>query len=687
MLRKTCRRGKRSPTMSAMAILLPDSPAARLAAVAWAAAAVATAALAQPTDADFAAARDAYRAGDAARLESIAPRLQGYLLEPYVAYWRLQLHLDEADPAAVRSFLQRYADLPLAERLRGEWLKSLGRRGEWALFDSEYPKHGVEDVELACYEAQNRAQHDLLHGPAAAAADVKRYWFSGQEQPEACQPPFAALLASGALSAQDVWTRFRLAHEAGNFRLAAKLVAELPAGEQPPVREIERIDRGARAALARGAFRLGTQSEREMALYALDRVAQSDAVAAREAWLGWRRLLLPADQLYGNLLIAYHAARELVPEANAWYREAEGAPLSEAQHAWRVRAALRAGAWADVAAAIDAMSPEQAQRPAWRYWKARALAAAGEHDDATRLFGGLATEGDFYGLLAAEAIGASVVPVSEPFLPDPLKLAQFAAREAVQRVVKLSALDLRPEAQREWVAVVRGLDDEGLLLAAWFAQSHGLYDRAINTAELTQHRHDFALRYPTPYQAAIADAARQNGVDAALVYAVIRQESRFVSDIVSISGAVGLMQLLPPTARWVAHRTGPSAVRAAQLEEPELNIRLGTYYLRYVLDKLDDLPALGAAAYNAGPRRAQAWRAAVPLEGAIYVETIPFNETRDYAKKVLANAMFYQAQLRLRHVALKDRLGTITPGNAGAADSPALPDAAAQAEDHADRVR
>jgi soluble lytic murein transglycosylase len=644
---------------------------------------------AQPTDADFAAARDAYRAGDATRLERIAPRLKGHLLEAYVAYWRLRLKLDDVEPAAARAFLEHHADSPLAERLRSEWLKALAKRGEWAVFAIEYPRRASEDVELACYAAQFRARSEYQGERDGAAADIRRFWFSGQEQPESCQPVFAALLAQGALTDRDIWARFRLAHEAGNFRLAARIAGELPAAERPPPREIERIDRGPRAALAKDDFRVSSPSGREIALYALDRVAQSDATVAHDAWSAWRARLPTADRLYGNLLVAYNAARQLLPAANEWYREVDGAPLTEAQHAWRVRAALRAGAWADVAAAIDAMPADEAQEPAWRYWKARALAAEGRSEDAVRLFGGLTTEHHFYGFLAAEALGASIMPLSEPLSPDPDALAAFGARDAVRRVVKLSALDLRPEAQREWVAVVRGLDDEGLLLAASFAERNRLYDRSINTADRTQRRHDFGLRYPTPYQIEIEEAARQNGLDTAFVYGLMRQESRFVSDVVSAAGAVGLMQLMPPTARWVARQSGRSSLREPKLDDPELNIQLGTYYLRYALDKLDGVQALAAAAYNAGPGRAQAWRGPVPLEGAIYVETIPFNETRDYAKKVLANAMFYQARLGLRYVALKDRLGIIAPrGNAGGADyGAALPGGAAPAEDRADGQR
>jgi len=630
---------------------------------------------AQPSDADFVAARDAFRAGDAARLEQIAPRLKGHLLEAYVEYWGLRLRLDDADPQAVRAFLEQHADMPLADRLRGEWLKSLGRRQAWELFAAEYPKRGGEDAELACYVAQLR----LARKPEddGEVADARRLWFSGQEQPESCQPVFAALLAQGNLTASDVWARFRLAHEAGNFRLAARIAAELPPIERPAAKEFQRIDQNARAMLAKGDFRWSSPTGRELAFYAVDRAAQADAAAAHEAWAKCASRVPERDRAYASLLIAYRGATQLLPAASAWYREAEGAPQTPAQRAWRVRAALRAGAWSEVRQAIDAMPADEALDPAWRYWKARALVVEGNDEEATRLYGSLATERSFYGLLAAEALGARVAPVSEPLKPEPSALAAFAARPAVQRVVKLSALDLRPEAQREWVVVVRGLGDDALLLAATFAQSNGLYDRSINTADLTRVRHDFGLRYPTPYQTEIEAAARDNALDPALLYGLARQESRFVTDIVSASGAVGLMQLMPPTARWIARRTAEE--RSVELVDPAGNARLGAYYLRYVLDKLDDLPVLGAAAYNAGPKRADAWRGPAPLEGAIYAETIPFSETRDYVKKVLANAMFYQARLGLRYVALRDRLGVVAPRGAageGAPDSTAAAPAA-----------
>jgi soluble lytic murein transglycosylase len=174
-------------------------------------------------------------------------------------------------------------------------------------------------------------------------------------------------------------------------------------------------------------------------------------------------------------------------------------------------------------------------------------------------------------------------------------------------------------------------------------------------------RHDFSLRYPMPFREQFEAAAREHDIDAALLYAIARQESRFVRDIVSSAGAQGLMQLMPATARWVARQLGDNGWRSATISDVDVNTRFGAFYFRHWLERLDNHQALAAAAYNAGPNRAQAWRPGAPLDGAAWVETIPFNETRDYVKKVLANAVFYARALDRPDVSLTARLGTVTP--------------------------
>ena len=624
-------------------------------------------ALAQ-TDADFLAAKAAFERGDRARLAVLAPKLARHELAPYVEYWQLKAGLEEASSAAVRAYLERYPNTPLADRLRADWLKLLGRTAVWHQFAVDWPPPASDDVELACYGVLYKWQRD---GDDALVA-AKPLWFTEKATPEACEPAFAALIQRGDLTPADRRARFRLAHEAGNLRTAQALGAGLPGKDRVPDREFGEVSRDPLRALDRGNFAWTTGGGRELALFALERAARADAGAARPAWVKVRDRMPEADRRYGNARLAFHAARQLNPAANDWFREAGSVPLSADAHAWRVRAALRAQAWDDVAAAIDAMPEAQRQEAAWRYWRARSLAAQGRGDDANALLAVLAGETHFYGVLAAEALGRRFVPpASVPVTPPADAVAAFAARPAVKRAVKLAELDLRPESQREWIYVVRSLpDDDALLLAAGYASSVGLYDRAINTADRTQARHDYALRYLAPYRTEFEAAAKAHDVDVALLYAIARQESRFAVDIVSSAGAVGLMQLMPGTARWVAKQLARNDYRPALIGDAELNTQFGAYYFKYWLERLDRMPALAAAAYNAGPGRAQAWRPPAPLEGAIWVETIPFNETRDYVKKVLANAIVYGHAFNSSQQPLTTRLGTVAPRNGAVNGAP-----------------
>jgi soluble lytic murein transglycosylase len=629
----------------------------RALAVAFIGCGVPAAALAQ-TDKDFLDARTAYERGDRVRLDALAPKLKDHVLAPYVDYWQIRLGIDTATDAEIAAYLSRWPKTPLADRLRIDWLKSLGKREQWATFGTLYPPPGGEDTELACYGIQYRRQRDGL-GPLA---DAKPLWFTGQGTPDACDSLFAALIAGNELTVDDRRARFRLATEAGNVRLAQSIAVDLPPDERITAREFAHVDPNPGAALARGTeFRWKQRAGSSLALYALERAARADAAGVRAAWEKQRGRLPEADRLYGNARIAYHAARQQYPLAAEWFREAGNIASNDALRAWRVRAALRAGAWPDVLAAIEGMPSAEQEDSAWRYWKGRALSATGRATEASALFSGLAGEISFYGMLSAEAIGQRQELASAPLEATAEALATFGANPSIRRAVKLAALDMRPESQREWLYVVRGLPDDALLLAAEYARREGLYDRAINTAERTSARHDFGLRYMVPYRAEFAAAAQDNSVELPLLLGIARQESRFAADIVSSAGAVGLMQLMPPTAKWVAKQLNRPDYRPAQISDASLNTQFGAYYFKYWLEKLDRMQPLAAAAYNAGPGRAQAWRAAMPLEGAIWVETIPFNETRDYVKKVLANAMVYSRSLDLAYVPLRTRLGTVPP--------------------------
>ena len=617
------------------------------------------------SDADFLAAKDAFERGDRAKLDALAIGLKSHLLAPYVTYWQIKLGIDDVDYDTVRAFLTQYPNTPVAERLTVDWLKTAAKRGDWARFALDYPPAAGEDIELTCYGIQFRQQRD---GDSAIEA-AKPLWFTGQSTPDACEPLFAALIAKGGLSSADRRARFRLATEAGNVRLAQTLATDPSARERIALSDLTTVERDPARALAKGAFAWKTATGQDLALYALERVARKDADVAHAAWIKWRDRLPKALREYGNARVAYHAARQLRPRANEWFREAGDVPLASEQQSWRVRAALRALAWRDVLKAIDGLPDREQQDPSWRFWKARALAEVGSKEEADALYATVAVGINFYGLLAAETLGRGPQQLaalkSEPSKATEDALTAFAAKPGIQRAVKLAALDMRAESRREWTASVAGQDDEGLLLAADYARRVGLYDRAINTAERTLTRHDYTMRYMTPWRVEFGAAAREHNIDEELLYAIARQESRFAPDIISSAGASGLMQLMPGTARWVAKQLARNDYHSGRIAQVDLNTQFGAYYFKYWHERLDRMPALAAAAYNAGPSRAQAWRPSLaPLEGAIWVETIPYNETRDYVKKVLANAVLYANALNRPYVPLATRLGTIMPRSA-----------------------
>ena len=614
-------------------------------------------------DEDFLAARDAFRAGDVIRYERYAKSLNDYALEPYIAYWRLRMRLEQASPEEVQALLDRAKDSPVANSLRVDWLKSLANKQQWDLFDAEYPQFAGEDGELLCYSLQSR----LRAGGAEALSYARTLWFSGREQPDSCNALFDMLTAQQMLTVDDIWARIRLALEAGNTGVARRVAEYLPAKEQPDGAVLSRIAINPQAFLDKKGFNLKTRAGRETVLFAVQRLARTSAQLAAQQWGKLGEKFSDAERGYVWGLIAFQGAQRLDADALRWY--AQAGELTDAQLAWKVRAALRAQRWPDVLAAVDAMSAKESQDSAWRYWKARALKKLGRSPEAQALLAPLAVEFNFYGQLAAEELGGRGRMPATAFKPNRDEVQAMAKAPGFQRALALYRLNLRYEGNREWMWTIRGFDDKQLLAAAEYARRNELYDRAINTAERTRDVHDFSMRYLAPYRDVMKEFVSQQQLDEAWVYGLIRQESRFIVDVKSSAGAAGLMQLMPATARWVAQKIGLKDYRWTRVSEVETNLNLGTWYLRHVLDTLDNHPVLASAAYNAGPGRARAWRADAPMEAAIYAETIPFNETRDYVKKVMSNASYYSQQFGQTVVSLKDRIGVIIP-RARAGDRP-----------------
>jgi soluble lytic murein transglycosylase len=621
-------------------------------------------------DAWFLQARDAYRASSESRLDQAVANLRGHVLEPYARYWQLQLNLDRASPADVADFIARYDGQYIAEQLRKEWLRSLGKRQQWQLFQAAWTGSGADEPDLACY----RAQAQWRQGDSTAVAAARAAWEAPREIPEGCAPILDAEIAAGRIDSDEVWRRIRILNEAGQNSAVQRAGNYLPAAETPDEKLRDAITRNPQRHLERSQKAdFGKRVNRELYIYALQRAAQEDPELAAAHWdEAVRARFSPEDRAYVWGQLATIAAKRHLPQALYWFNAAEGAALNNDQLQWWARAGLRAGDWLVVRIAIERMPEPLRGEPTWIYWLGRAHAARGEREPAAQLYGRIAANPTFYGRLAQEELGQPLNIPPTGHTPSAEEMLGAEGNPGLARAIALFRADLWLEGVREWNWNIRAMDDRQLLAAAELARRNQLWDRAINTADRTVALHDYNLRYLSPYRGHFADRSRDQGLEEPWVLGLVRQESRFVAHARSSAGAQGLMQVMPATAKWVAKRMGMNSYRPSSVADVETNIALGTGYLRYVLDQLEASPVLAAAAYNAGPGRARRWKADIPLEGAIYAETIPFSETRDYVKKVMINTVYYAALHGGEARSLKDRLGIIPPRLGGESYSPTI---------------
>ena len=649
-----------------VAPVLPVTPAEPVAAPV-----AAPMAAAAPSDSVILDMRDAFRRADKARLANLLPLARGHALEPWAAYWALKARLEEASPLEVQDFLTRYAGTYQEDRLRNDWLLLSGKRRDWASFSAEYPRYRMrDDREVRCYAVAA----DIAAGKPAskeAAAQVRRDWFAQRELDDGCLYAAGLLHQAGVLPYQELWKKARLALEANRASMARAAVAldapdvapEVAAIQQSPIRFLT-----SRAAV-------GTRKGQELVMLALIKLATQNAdQAAQQLDSKWSVQLGAEERNWAWGVIGKWSALALSDQANGYFAKVtRDADLSDDLLAWKARAALRAGDWRSVQRAVDAMQDPAADDGAWIYWKARAQLALAR-SDADRAAPRTALErlaanpgsSGFYEKLAREELGQ---PLMSPPPPAPLTAEE---RDAARRHIGLNrallaiALGLRGDGVREWnywtnLHVPGGMGDRELLAAADFACARQVWDRCINASERTKSFMDFSQRFPTPHRDAVVRQSQAIGLDPAYVYGLIRQESRFVMDARSGVGASGLMQVMPATARWTARKIGLDGFVPSQINDRDTNILIGTNYLKLALDDFQGSMPMAAAAYNAGPGRPRNWRNGPVLEGAIWAENIPFNETRDYVKKVLSNTADYAGLFTGQPQSLKRRLGTVGP--------------------------
>lgn len=637
-------------------------------------------------DAPIVEAREALRKNDRARLAALKASTAAarHPLASWVDYWELSARLNTATVAEVDGFFTRWSGTYVEDRLRNDWLLELGRRRDWAPFAREFPRFRMnDDREVTCYALLT--QH-------LAGADVRQAareaWYAQRDADEGCQLLARTLFDDKQLAAAEVWQEVRLSTENNRPRAARTAAALL--GDEPAQAVAQIFDNPARWLAQRKPS--AQPEDRQLRTVAVIRLAASDPeAAAGQLAQPWAAQMPAALKAAAWGVVAKQAALKLQPEAAGWYRRAfdqqrasqEPPAWSDETLAWGVRAALRsapseAERWALVQQAVGAMSAQEQKDTAWVYWRARALQALAPRDaagdearaGARQLMQSIASPLSFYGKLASEDLGLRPSLPPTPAPPSPAEREAAAGVPGLQRGLHMISLGLRSEGVREWNFTLRGMNDRELLAAAQVACEREVWDRCINTSDRTKAEINLAQRFPTPFRQDVVAAARRIGLDPAYVYGLIRQESRFIMDARSHVGASGLMQLMPATARWTARKIGLD-FKPEMINDREVNLRLGTAYLKLVLDDFGGSAAMAAAAYNAGPSRPRRWREGPLMEVAAWAENIPFNETRDYVKKVLSNATVYAALLEgAPTLALKVRLGAPIGPRDGNAPSP-----------------
>lgn len=628
-------------------------------------------------------ARDAYRKRDRARLATLRAAAVGenQALAPWVDYWDLNSRLNTVQVDEVEAFYQRWPGTYVEDRLRNDWLLELGRRRDWKALAADYPRFRMnDDRQVVCYAllADHLAGKDVRE----AGRDA---WFAQKEGDDGCTLLATTLFEAKQLGASDVWRRARAAVDANKpavARTAVQLVAPSFVGDVSDV-----FDSPARYLAKKKPG--GDRAQQELVTLALMRLAASDIDATVNLLnTTWQNSLRPDQAAWAWATVGKKAALALMPAAPTYFQQADLLATKTERDlvwadevlAWKARAALRnegGPRWQQVMQAVNAMDPKEQADPTWVYWKARALQAlardssepAAFNAQSQEMLASIAGQYHFYGSLAAEELGR---PITMPAVPAPLTSAEKEAAARVPgltRAILLINAGLRSEGNREWNFTLRGMDDRTLRAAAELGCERALWDRCINTSDRTKAEIDMAQRFPTPFRRELTSKAKDASLDPAYVYGLIRQESRFIADARSGVGAAGLMQLMPATARWTAKKTGTPFTQD-MITDRDMNLKLGMSYLKLVLDDLGGSQAMAAAAYNAGPGRPRRWREGPRLEPAIWVENVPFSETRDYVKKVLSNATFYSALLNNPNAtqapSLKARLGrSIGPREAG----------------------
>lgn len=623
------------------------------------------------TDSDISVIQDikeAYESKNVIEFERLSALISdSSLFSPSIDAWRFRLTFDNPSEsertdwptAPIQKLLEQHDNTWEAELLRRQWLEQLAQKRQVNLYKTERKKLRYRpDQGVICADMMVNAINGQYVAERAHAIVTEP-----SRLPQTCRDFIRYLFKKNVLKTLDL--DLRVLHLVGVNHLTNSIKFIEENAETNWAKDIDiSLFRQAVFKPERFIKKASGKSQSLIVTASLTRLAVSDYDYAANLLKGKYRKAVNkshARWLWG--FIGYRAALNWDSNSVNYFAKADPKLLSQEIQEWQLRAHLLTNQWSSLEKLIGKLPVDLKEESRWRYWQARSLSELGKIEEARRIWASIANPFDFYGKLSTEELGATVQPPKQSTYLTAEELAEANNNLGLQRALAYYDAGLRTEGFREFNLQTEQMNDRQLLAAATWALKNELYDRAIAAADRTQALHDISLRYPTPFRLNLVNSAKETGIEDAWVYGVIRQESRFITIARSHAGANGLMQVMPATAKYVARKIGLKGFRLSSVNELDTNLTLGTNYLRMTLEDLDYSMVLASAGYNAGPSRPKTWRNRLPkgkaIEGAIFAELIPFNETRHYVQNVLSNTMAYSLVLHGNTPSLKERLGII----------------------------
>jgi peptidoglycan lytic transglycosylase len=571
--------------------------------------------------------------------------LKSYVLYPYLQAARIQLALSvsSGDSAAMADkraadFLATYGQQPVTRSVRHVWLDSLARRSQWTQFLAVYREPGSTDT-TRCQSFIARIELGKTEG---LVPEITKEWLIPHSIPE-CDRPFAWLKDNGVLTTALIEERARLALDNNNPAFARQIIQLLPADKGAPLFQWAQLLESPVRSIDALIASPGTPVDSNALLAGWKRLTRTDADEAKERYdklINARGLGKDAASLYA-LTLALGLAWDRNPAALEYFDLASPSDLDDPAREWWARAALWAKDWTRAAHAIAAMSQADRQSARWRYWAARIAEQSQDSQQARSLYEEVLADDNYYSAMAAARLNRPVAPHPQPLPANPGLLATLQQQPALERARELFLCGMRPEALAEWQFGFETLSPEARIQSIRLAAEWGWYEQAVTVASAQHVFNDYSLLYPRPYDAEVNAAARLAQLAPEIVYGVVRQESLYRIDAVSNAGARGLMQLQPATARSTARYYKRPSPALTDLFDPYINTSLGAARLRMLLDEFDDQIPVALAGYNAGPNAATRWLPPEPLDSDIWIENIPYNETRGYVQRILWHSLMF----------------------------------------------